>query len=524
MNHKRYTPMIGIVLSLFLSACAGAQDGSVRGEMSESVSGLQAGGSETPPPAQGTAPPAPEADEVRDQYVIDLSLDVEHKTITGTAAITVNNTSSDEWRQLGLREYISSLYDSMEELSGQRPEGTNELLRITDLETGRELTFARDPEEASMVYVDLERPLAPGGQMQIEIEFFSDIPQDAPRFRWTQPEDGKITFELAHFYPALAVYEDGTWHKDPFTSDFGESFYSRIADYTIHLTVPEGFTVVASGGEELTGTGNGKSTWSITAEKMRDVAITVSNHLKKLSGMVNGVELNSYYFDKEDAEKQGQIMLQSGMEAIDLFSRCFGQYPYESLDLVMNNDFAPGLEYPALVRIFDYSDGLGENGEDGGEREEMTIGSLKGITAHEVAHQWFYAVVGNNQEREPWLDESLASFADLIYESEYGSKEEMKQLVEQNRRDADYYKGIFLNDPKEEQGPLFSTSMYFRGEAFLFDLMQLMGEEKFFKMMQDYYQTFGFQEAHTRDFVNLVFRYDDSEEVKALLSENLRLN
>lgn len=237
--------MIGIVLSLFLSACAGAQDGSVRGEMSGSVSGLQAGGSETPPPAQGTAPPAPEADEVRDQYVIDLSLDVEHKTITGTAAITVNNTSSDEWRQLGLREYISSLYDSMEELSGQRPEGTNELLRITNLETGRELTFARDPEEASMVYVDLEQPLAPGGQMQIEIEFFSDIPQDAPRFRWTQPEDGKITFELAHFYPALAVYEDGTWHKDPFTSDFGESFYSRIADYTIHLTVPEGFTVVA---------------------------------------------------------------------------------------------------------------------------------------------------------------------------------------------------------------------------------------------------------------------------------------
>ena len=33
------------------------------------------------------------------------------------------------------------------------------------------------------------------------------------------------------------------------------------------------------------------------------------------------------------------------------------------------------------------------------------------ITAHEIAHQWFYSLVGNNQARDPWLDEGFASYA-----------------------------------------------------------------------------------------------------------------
>ena len=40
----------------------------------------------------------------------------------------------------------------------------------------------------------------------------------------------------------------------------------------------------------------------------------------------------------------------------------------------------------------------------------MTTDVLPGVV-HETAHQWFYSLVGNNQARDPWLDESLAEWA-----------------------------------------------------------------------------------------------------------------
>ena len=33
------------------------------------------------------------------------------------------------------------------------------------------------------------------------------------------------------------------------------------------------------------------------------------------------------------------------------------------------------------------------------------------MTTHEVAHQWFYSLVGNDQAHDPWLDEVLATYA-----------------------------------------------------------------------------------------------------------------
>jgi aminopeptidase N len=47
-------------------------------------------------------------------------------------------------------------------------------------------------------------------------------------------------------------------------------------------------------------------------------------------------------------------------------------------------------------------------------------GTSGSITSHEVAHQWFYALVGNNQGRDPWLDEGLASWGEARYENDLG--------------------------------------------------------------------------------------------------------
>jgi aminopeptidase N len=59
--------------------------------------------------------------------------------------------------------------------------------------------------------------------------------------------------------------------------------------------------------------------------------------------------------------------------------------------VVVDNLERSGIEYPNL--IFEGSAGLAR------------------VTTHEVAHQWFYSLVGNDQARDPWLDEVLATYA-----------------------------------------------------------------------------------------------------------------
>jgi hypothetical protein len=78
--------------------------------------------------------------------------------------------------------------------------------------------------------------------------------------------------------------------------------------------------------------------------------------------------------------------------SLERLAALYGPYPWPRYNVAVFGDLgASGIEYPNLV--FQGSGGLDR------------------ATAHEAAHQWFYSLVGNNQARDPWLDESLASWA-----------------------------------------------------------------------------------------------------------------
>jgi hypothetical protein len=82
--------------------------------------------------------------------------------------------------------------------------------------------------------------------------------------------------------------------------------------------------------------------------------------------------------------------------ALEDFSRRFGPYPWPAFSLAITPQLGGGIEYPGHVM-------QGQN--------------TLGVTSHEVAHQWFYGLVGNNQGRDPWLDEGLASWAEARVEN-----------------------------------------------------------------------------------------------------------
>ena len=107
------------------------------------------------------------------------------------------------------------------------------------------------------------------------------------------------------------------------------------------------------------------------------------------------------YYYIEDAEPQKTLC--AAREAAEYFSQIYGAYPYVTYSVVQTGFCYGGMEYPALSMI---AKGLSE--------EEKIY-----VTAHETAHQWWYATVGSNAAEEAWQDEGLAEYSAACFFGEY---------------------------------------------------------------------------------------------------------
>ena len=88
-------------------------------------------------------------------------------------------------------------------------------------------------------------------------------------------------------------------------------------------------------------------------------------------------------------------------EDLQLAAQAYGAYPWPSFSMAVTPDLRGGIEFPSHVM-----QGPGSSGR---------------TTPHEVAHQWFYGLVGNDQGRDPWLDEGVATYAEGRLEGTLGS-------------------------------------------------------------------------------------------------------
>ena len=86
--------------------------------------------------------------------------------------------------------------------------------------------------------------------------------------------------------------------------------------------------------------------------------------------------------------------------SVDAHAGRFGAYPYGEADVVLDNNFwFGGMEYPGFV---------------------LDLVSTTSL-AHELAHQWWYGIVGDDEYTSPWLDESFADYATDLYQGNTGS-------------------------------------------------------------------------------------------------------
>ena len=447
----------------------------------------------------------------RSQYVMDIALDTQADRISETVTVTLTNNSDDVWESVWFHDYVPVVQEH-----ANPGAYASIVLSVTDAQRGEPLSFEND-RETGLITVTPPKPVEPGETLSVAFVYEADIPNASnERFQVSafQKSDG-VTYKLCQFFPMLCVWRDGEWVHHPYEFN-GEAFYSECADFSATLRLPKEYVVVASGGEKHIANEDDRAVWRITAQNMRDFVIMASTEFSEpYTGTAAGhVTVNSYYATSEQS-RQAQLSLQAAINSVELFEEKFGPYPYDELDVCITRmmEFAAGIEYPGLVEIW--------------QLQDVTRSHVRTIVSHEVAHQWFYGVVGNDQYDEAFLDEAFAFFSQVVY-MRYIDGKSKSEIADTVRVRVDSLPvDLSLDEYKEIAGDdyldSYTVAVYRSGRAFLWEIQQVMGDEAFFEMVRQWYADQSFKTPTIDQFLEHLYAYAGrSQEITALVAKYMR--
>ena len=194
---------------------------------------------------------------------------------------------------------------------------------------------------------------------------------------------------LGSVIPTLAWIRGDGWQTDPATHVNAESAASEVADWDVTVTAPPGHTTLATGEETSPG--------RFVARAVRDWAATVGP-MRLGQASAQGGRTTVVVGVTQGAGGDPDALAARNARSLDELAARFGEYPYPRLTIGVTTGLTGGIEFP--THIF------------------LGSGVATFHLVHEVAHQWFYALVGNDQFRDPWLDEGLAKYAEARVEGQ----------------------------------------------------------------------------------------------------------
>ncbi len=282
---------------------------------------------------------------------------------------------------------------------------------------------------------------------------------------------GDLQTNLTNWYPFVVPVIDGEWIiREPWSH--GEYLVYPLADFIVDLkfTSPESAPIVAaSGAREPSGD---FTRYTLTAG--RAFAISASRSFEVASLKVGDIKISSYYFPIYKRAGEGALI--ASKQAVEIFSQRFGPYPHETLSLVVA-DFMDSMEYSALYfnsrYFYDQFDGSPQN-------------YLTFVSVHETAHQWWFEQVANDQALEPWLDESLSTYSEVIfYESKYPDLVPWWWSYRVDFFEPSGYIDIPIYQGQNDD--TYKRIVYFNGAHFLRDLRERIGDDAFFAFLREYF-------------------------------------
>ena len=413
-------------------------------------------------------------------YQVDIEVDFDRGSYKGSAKIDYVNLE-----QTGLESLYFRLFPN-----GGGIYGSGFLKVESVMVDGEEANTVLSTGDSVMEVV-LTEELSMGESIEIELDFNGKTSGEAEMDYGIHNTMGGV-MTLSGWYPILVVYDDEGWNLNPVTN-IGDSVYSDTAYYDIELIADRDLKLASTGVIiQKEDTDDEQIKYRMTSGPSRDFFIVLGMDFEVLSTEYDGTSISAYYLTGHKDSAKKTLGIAKG--ALETFNKKFGKYPYTEMDLVeLPVDRSIGIEFPGIMLIGTPVFGNGI------------------FTSHEIAHQWWYNLVGNDVLDEPWLDEALTSYSSIIY-FEYNAPEPEHQGV------LDYFESEYKNNLEagkddmvtgsldyfeEPGGSHYYQIVYVKGALFFDALRETVGDEIFFNALQDYFGQYKYGIASSEDLLDL---------------------
>jgi len=395
------------------------------------------------------------------RYTISAAIDPDARTIDGRLRLEYTNRDF-----VSLDRLYFHLYPNLPDFGGD--------LTVSAMQIDGASATVIYESERYLLRANLPRPLDPGASTTITLDWRARAPENASRELYGAFNREIGVLSLASAFPIAAIVRGGNWDigiPDP----KGDFVNSETALYDVTLAAPANWVLATTGAAIDRHQDADQQIARMVSGPQRDFMITLSQ-FAQASVEVEGTRINSYY--RADHEASGRAALQAAANALRVFNKRYGPYPLVELDVVeIAASTFLGVEYPGIIEI---------------EQKLYATGNgLEVTVAHEVAHQWWYSVVGDDVQTTSWLDEALASYSQIIYQEEINGPEAAKRELDEFRR---RYRDIVAagrDAPVEQPNSKFVRNyvalVYGKAVLFFQAMRNQVGEAAFDRFLHDHY-------------------------------------
>jgi len=421
-------------------------------------------------PTDMQVPGTPTAPVARPKYDLAVILDYSAHSLGVTESISYTNQTG---------EILSNILLAVE------PNRWNGTFRLTSLAVDS-LPVTNHSLDGISLDIPLAQPLADGGTVSIDLLYNLYLPQTANDHIFGY---NYLQLNLIDWYPFVVpnVPGQGWLLHEPFV--VGEHLVYDPADFDVRIQLSDPslqVTVAASAPALMEG---GVSTYHL--ENARIFVFSASTQYFSTSASLGDVVVTSYYIEGHATE--ATAIRDAALQALALYSSLYAPYPYPSLNIV-EASFPDGMEADGLVWL---SDNFYDQYDGGVQNNLITIG------VHEIAHQWWFGLLGNDQALEPWLDGALCTYSEWIF-----YKNTYPKLANWwwNFRVKPFNPSGYINITIYEGGSFrpYVNAVYLRGAYFMDALRLRVGDDAFFAFLKDYATQMSHRRATRQDFFNIL--------------------
>ena len=444
-------------------------------------------------------------------YKMEVDMNVATHGYNGTQELVYTNNSPDTLKQVFYHLYFNAFQPGSDMDVNSRsiadPDGRvkDRISKLSPQEVGflKIMNLKQDGKDltsnvaGTILEVPLATPIPPNGKSTFNLTFEGQVPLQIRRSGRDNNEG--VALSMTQWYPKLAEYDFEGWHADPY---IGREFHGVWGDFDVTIAIDKSYILGGSGylqngdeigyGYETPGTKvktkGKKLSWHFIAPNVHDFTWAADpDYVHDVLPMPNGPTLHFLYKNKPAIQENWKKLQPVTAQLMTFFNEKIGTYPYKQYSVIQGGD--GGMEYAMCTLIT-------------GERP---LGSLIGVTAHELAHSWFQHILATNEAKHEWMDEGFTS---------YISANAMAAIMDQNKENPhsgayQNYLGLAKSGTEQPQSThadryalnaAYGASAYSKGQVFLAQLGYIIGENHLATVLKKYFDAWKFKHPTPNGF------------------------